>query len=65
MSLEVPMPVKRLCKAIDTRAYVSEQEVKVEVTNKKAIDWKNKVAEDAKMLKRAYEEIDHFRSKCA
>lgn len=58
------MPVKCLCKAVDIRAYISEQMAKAKVMNKKAIDQKKMFLKTWKALKRAHEEVDHYHSKC-
>lgn len=58
------MPAKYLCKIVDIRAYVSEQEAKVKATSKKVVNRKKRMLKMHKALNKAYEEIDHSHSKC-
>lgn len=58
------MPPKHLRKAIDIRAYVLEQETKANFTNNRDTGQKRRLLMEQDALRRAYEEIDHFHSKC-
>lgn len=64
MSSKTLVPAKHLCKAIDIRAYVLEQETKFRATNKKATNQKRRLLKVQQALKRAYEDIDHFHLNC-
>lgn len=58
------MLIKHLRKAINIKEYISEQEAKIEATNKKDIDRKKRLLKMWKVLKRTYEEVSHFHLKC-
>lgn len=58
------MLAKCLRKAINIKASILEHETKARATNKKATNWKKRLLEVQEALRRAYEKIDHFCSKC-
>lgn len=58
------MPTKHLRKKSDIRAYVLEKKTKARATNKMFSSQKRRLLKMQEALRRAYEEIDHFYSKC-
>lgn len=57
------MPAKRLREAVDIRAFILERRAKAKTAKKKATDRKKRLLKAHEVLKKADEQIDHFRSK--